>query len=225
MRADEEYQSAAVFSAALDAVIATALPREIASGLAKIVGDELRHADLCAQLARRLDAPAPTWNTDLVRARVATLLEPRWRAISLLLVEGAIGETISSALFATGRNGTTEPPQRATLRAILSDEVFHARFCWQALAQIELTAAELETMQTEATRALGALEHGRILPVLRRLEAGAPFDPAWEALGVLRPEKRVEAFYGAIERSCIPRLSRLGLDGDNAWRHRYQKPL
>ena len=83
MRADEEYQSAAVFSAALDAVIAAALPRSIATGLAKIVGDELRHADLCAQLARQLDAPAPTWRTDAVRARVAALPEPRWRAISL----------------------------------------------------------------------------------------------------------------------------------------------
>jgi len=223
MRADEEYQSAAVFSAALDAVIAAALPRSIASGLAKIVGDELKHADLCAKLAEQLEAPSPTWRTDAVRARVANLPEPRGRAISLLLVEGAIGETISSALFATGHNGTTEPAQRATLRTILSDEVFHARFCWQALARLDL-GGDLEAMQAETARALGGLEHSRILPVLRRLEADVPFDPAWEVLGVLRPERRVEAFYGAIERSVIPRLNRLGIDGENAWRHRYRKP-
>jgi hypothetical protein len=222
MRADQEYQSAAVFSAALDAVIATAMPREIAAGLAKIVGDELRHAELCAALAKQLDAPAPTWSTEAVRVRVDHLPELRWRAISLLLVEGAIGETISSALFATGRNGTTESPQRTTLRSILSDEVFHARFCWESLASLEL-ACDLEPMQAEASRALGAIERAQILPVLRRLEAGMPFDSAWEALGVLRPEKRVDAFYGAIERSVIPRLTRLGLDGNNAWRDRYRK--
>jgi hypothetical protein len=223
MRADEEYQSAAVFSAALDAVIAAALPNAIASGLAKIVGEELRHADLCTRLARQFDAAAPRLGTEAVRARVALLAEPRWRAIALLLVEGAIGETISSALLATGRKGTTEPAQRAAFHTILADEVLHARFCWRALAAIEHDR-DLEAMQAEATWALGEIEHGQLLPVLRRLEAGAPFDPAWEALGVLRPEKRVEAFYSAVERSVIPRLSSLGLDGDGAWRHRYQRP-
>jgi len=47
--------------------------------------------------------------------------------------------------------------------------------------------------------------------------------PAHAALGVLAPEARVEAFYVTVERLVLPRLSRLGLDGDTAWSRRYAR--
>ena len=58
-------------------------------------------------------------------------------------------------------------------------------------------------------------------PALRRLEANVAFDPRYAELGVLAPESRVDAFYAAVERLVIPRLTRLGLDGARAWRARY----
>jgi hypothetical protein len=60
------------------------------------------------------------------------------------------------------------------------------------------------------------------VPALRWLEEGRPFDPAYAALGVLHPEARVEAFYTAVERLVVPRLTRLGLDGARAWSERYR---
>jgi hypothetical protein len=39
---------------------------------------------------------------------------------------------------------------------------------------------------------------------------------------VLHPEARVEAFYTAIERLVLPRLTRLGIDGQLAWKERYR---
>lgn len=42
------------------------------------------------------------------------------------------------------------------------------------------------------------------------------------ALGVLHPESRVEALYFAVERFVVPRLTRLGLDGNLAWKNRYR---
>jgi hypothetical protein len=53
------------------------------------------------------------------------------------------------------------------------------------------------------------------------LRGRRPFDPAYAALGVLRPESRIEAFYSAVERLVVPRLTRLGLDGALAWKNRY----
>jgi hypothetical protein len=45
--------------------------------------------------------------------------------------------------------------------------------------------------------------------------------PAYAALGVPNPEARVEAFYFAVERFVVRRLTRLGLDGPLAWMDRY----
>ena len=41
-------------------------------------------------------------------------------------------------------------------------------------------------------------------------------------LVVLSPAVRVEAFYSAIEGHVLPRLARLGVDGDSAWQRRYR---
>ena len=72
-------------------------------------------------------------------------------------------------------------------------------------------------MQEEARAGLGAIEQQIAAPALRRLEAKIDFAPHYAELGVLAPEARVEAFYEAIERLVIPRLTLLGLDGQSAW--------
>lgn len=79
-------------------------------------------------------------------------------------------------------------------------------------------------MQREAGHALRWSEQQIAVPALRFLEAGKPFDPAWAALGVIPPERRVEAFYAGVEQIVIPRLDRLGLDGARAWADRYREP-
>jgi hypothetical protein len=79
-----------------------------------------------------------------------------------------------------------------------------------------------ERLERDLSRSFGAFEQGAALPALRRLEAGAPFDPVWVELGVIPPEARVEAFYGAIERVALPRLSRMGFDARRAWDERYR---
>jgi hypothetical protein len=127
-------------------------------------------------------------------------------------------------LFRAGRRAAVEPLTRAALTSILGDEVRHARLGWSALAALwpALDGAERAALQREAAAGLGALERTVALPALRRLDAGESFDPAYAALGVLAPESRVDAFYQAVERLVIPRLGRLGLDGEAAWRERYR---
>jgi hypothetical protein len=57
---------------------------------------------------------------------------------------------------------------------------------------------------------------------LRWLQDKRPFDPAHQALGVLPPETRVDAFYASVEDLVVPRLTQLGLDGAAAWESRYR---
>jgi hypothetical protein len=223
MRAEEEHHSAAVFSDLLSLLVDDAVPLDLTACVAGVVRDELRHTELCLDLAHRFGASPPRSRPLPRPPAPTTLLERRARGLAILLVEGAIGETISSALFAVGRNVADEPCTKSALGAILRDEVVHARLFWESLAALrpELSGSEMEELQRIVTLAFGTLERTQMLPVLRRLERGDPFHDAWAALGVLPPARRVDAFYGAIERRVMPRLRALGLDAGRAWRERY----
>ena len=158
-----------------------------------------------------------------MRARLAPLADPFQRACALALVEVAIGETISLALFRAGRRAAREPLARAALERILVDEVRHQRLGWAAVTGWwpALDPSQREALQEQARAALGGMEQQIAAPALRRLQANVGFDPQYAELGVLAPESRVDAFYAAVERLVIPRLTRLGLDGARAWRDRY----
>ncbi len=225
MKAEEEHHSAATFADLLSLFVdVTHVPLDLSGTIARVVADELRHTELCLELARRYGASPPRARP-LDRRSVPVDPRGRWlHGLSIVLVEGAMGETVSSALFLAGFKGSTEPCTKAALGLILRDEVLHARGFWEALELLrgDLDDEAREALHVEVSRALAAVEKGRVLPALRRLERGEPFDPAWAALGVLPPEVRVEAFYEAVERRVCPRLDRLGLDGARAWTNRYR---
>jgi hypothetical protein len=114
---------------------------------------------------------------------------------------------------------------RAALGAIVVDEVRHQRLGWSGLTALwpMLTERQRTQVQAEAARGLGACEQQVAYPAMRWLQSRQSFDPAYAALGVLNPELRVDAFYEAVERLVLPRLTRVGLDGPLAWKHRYRR--
>jgi hypothetical protein len=223
MRAAEELRSALIYRALAQASRAAGFAEEWVAGFAAVAREELGHARLCAAVGRALGAERPRYDARPVRARLSSLREPASRATALLLVEVAIGETVSMALFRAGRRDAREPLTRAVLHRIVADEVRHQRLGWSALAARwpELSSTARAALQDEARRGLGAMERQIAAPALARLERGEPFDPAYAALGVLSPEARVQAFYAAIETLVVPRLTRLGIAGDAAWAGRY----
>ena len=223
MRAAEELRSAAIFRAAARAARRLNEP-QLAITLKQIVHDEIRHVRLCATVGLKLGAPSPRYDLAVVQNRLSALTSPELQLTSILLIEGAIGETISSALFRAGRRGAIEPLTKYALTSILRDEVRHAQLGWKLIGMLwpKLSATIRDSLQLEATQALGSLERSIAVPSLKRLEAGEPFAPGLAALGVLPPEKRIEAFYHSVERLVIPRLTRLGLDGLAAWENRYR---
>jgi len=223
MRAAQELRSARIFRALAQAARVAGMVEPWPTCFDSAVRDEVRHARICADVGARLGAAAPKYDGRPVRARLAGLLDPLMRAASLLLVEVAIGETISMYMFRAGRRSAVEPLARAALSTILADEVRHQRLGWAGLAALwpALTPPLQVAVQREAATGLAACEQQTALPAIRYLQRREPFDPAYAALGVLNPEARVEAFYFAVERLVLPRLTRVGVDGPLAWSKRY----
>ena len=215
MRAAEELRSALIYRA-LAAASCTALPA-FTQRFVCVMHDEIGHARLCARITARLGMQRPTYDASPVRARLAPLTDSTTRTIALATSEVAIGETISMAMFRESRRATTEPLAHAAITSMLADEARHHQLGWDALAAL----GPSDTMQREATAALASSEQQIAVPALRFLERGDAFDPAWAALGVIHPERRVEAFYNAVEKLVVPRLTELGLDGAGAWARRY----
>jgi len=224
MRAAEELRSALIFRALAQASARSPIAAAWTARFLSAARDEIFHARLCAAIGARLGADRPRYDAGPVRARLAPLAEPTARACALTLIEVAIGETISLAMFRAGRRAAREPLTRAALERILVDEVRHQRLGWSAIFEwwSALDARRRQALQEEARRALAAMERQIAAPALQRLEAGTAFEPAHADLGVLAPEARVEAFYAAVERLVVPRLTRLGIDGARAWQDRYR---
>jgi hypothetical protein len=224
LRAAEELRSALIFRALARAALVAGVAAPWPARFASAARDEVRHARLCAATGERLGALPPRYDSRTVRARLAPLTDPLVRVATLLLVEVAMGETLSMGFFRAGRRAATEPSTRAALTSILVDEVRHMRLGWSALASLwpRLSPEIRAGLQREATRALAAYEQTTAAPALVRLQREEPFDPALATLGVIAPADRVEAFYAAVEQLVVPRLTRLGLDGASAWSERYR---
>lgn len=227
LRAAEELRSARIFRALAQASARSTICAAWGTRFLSAAHDEIFHARLCAAIGARLGAAAPRHDAGPVRARLAPLADPTARACALTLIEVAVGETISLAMFRAGRRAAREPLTRAALERILADEVRHQRLGWSAIVEWwpALDSGRRDALQEEARRALGAMEQQIAAPALKRLEEGFAFQPAYADLGVLAPEARVEAFYAAVERLVVPRLTRLGLDGARAWRDRYRESI
>ncbi len=224
MRAAEELRSALVFRALAQAASRSPIAAGWAERFVSAAHDEVFHAKLCAAVGARLHAALPRYDALPVGERLAPLADPARRACALVLIEVAVGETFSLAMFRAGRRAAREPLTRAALERILIDEVRHQRLGWSAITAWwpALDEAARAALQEEARAGLGAMEQRIAAPAMQWLQANRPFEPAYAELGVLHPEARVEAFYAAVERLVLPRLTRLGLDGARAWRDRYR---
>jgi hypothetical protein len=217
LRAAEELRSALIYRA-LARAAETVLPA-FAPKLAAVVHEELAHARLCAQVGERLGAARPAYDRAPVTERLAQLPTPRARTVALVTSEVAIGETISMAMFRESSRAATEPMTRAAIDAILADEARHQQLGWDALAAL----GPDRELESESVHALRSAEQKIAVPALRFLESGKVFDPAWAALGVVPPERRVEAFYAVVEQVVIPRLERMGIAAASAWAERYRR--
>jgi hypothetical protein len=237
-RARNEHGSVQQFGQ-LTQVLATArVELELLGCLARMITDEVRHAELCAAMALaiwpeglrteprvfRWPQPRPPWR-DPPGPREISDPEPRlaWAA-EAILTACCLGETLSKPMLEALVVVSTDPLAEAVSRQILRDEHLHATFGFEALELLlpRLSEASRARLQAELASDLRGFERsvcgeigiGDVANSEIVIERGEP------NLGVLTGHQYAVIFYSCLESEIFPRLRALGLDPDAAWAQR-----
>jgi hypothetical protein len=125
-----EYTSVASFARAALELMAVGAPAELIRDCHLAALDELRHAEVCAEIAWSLGA-AP------VVPRVVPALAPReasWVRIAVdTFLEGCVGETLAALVLRAAAAECPDLELRAAIEAIAEDEERHAALAWRTL--------------------------------------------------------------------------------------------
>lgn len=199
-RAKGELKAAATFAS-----FASALDAHGFGALAPLargaVADELRHVELCRALARD-PGPAPTLGA-----------VKRWSRRGLLaqaVAFGCVTETLNTALLAAALETAVDDEATGALRAILRDEVGHAKLGWAVVQSVE--QAELAQLGFDVSHALVAAASAALL------EADGDGRIALVAWGEPLPSARRAVVASTVRDVVLPGLAQVGLDVEPGWR-------
>jgi hypothetical protein len=203
--------------------------------LGRLVTDEARHAELCAEMAHacwpegrstepavfawprpRTPWPSPPDPADEVAA---------WRwAAEAIAIACCLGETLSRPMLEAIAVVATDPLAEACARQILRDEHLHATFGWEAMAAIvpRLSDEDREAVHARIASALGGFQKSTACGIEVADVAGKTIEIQRGAvnLGTLTDEQYAMIFYATLETEILPQLDALGLDGSRAWAER-----
>ncbi|MFN0252745.1 MAG: ferritin-like domain-containing protein [Kofleriaceae bacterium] len=213
-RARQELISLAHVTELAGKLQALGAPLDWSGALARVIADEVRHADLCLRLCDALGRPA----------------EPEIDPRELRLVGGAgrsevrnaivaalcIGETISGRALRRTSRAANVPLARDVLAAILVDEVFHGELGWELAAL--LMRRDGPAFDDEKAALVSDLPE---LFLHYAKVCGATREPAWargEAevepgpnFGELTEAGYARAYFDAMETDVVPGLVAIGL--------------
>jgi hypothetical protein len=209
-----EHVSARVFAALVPQLMAAGIDPEIQAEVAAMIGEELRHARLCAAVVQALGGePVATIDRldEVPRHEDAPPLEALLRNI---LSISCLNETVAVAIIGASRDAIVHPGLHALLTSILKDEVGHARLGWRIL---EAHAAQLDG-------GLRARLSRYLVPAFRQLRERNTLDLAHRVsdramtLGVCDGRDATGLFLRTVEEVIVPGLEAHGLEAAPAWR-------
>ena len=236
-RARAEHGSVHQFTILSHALCNARMELHVLGSLARLITDEVRHAELCAEMALacwpegratepavfrweppRAPWPMPPASTDDPQPLLA------WAA-EAILVSCCIGETLSRPMLEAIAVVATEPLADAVARQILRDEHLHATFGWETLGLLlpRMSPEQRAALQRRMVRAFGGVEASTACGISVEQVA----DTAIEIvrgdepnLGTLSDEQYAMIFFATMESEVLPQLDALGLDASGAWRQR-----
>lgn len=219
-RMANEYESTTVFSAVAGQLVDAEAPLDATAVMLRMAQDELRHTELCAQVAEAMGVPARV-NRDVAQARIAshTNVSRREAALRNVLFTTCISEMFSVAYLTASLERCEDPFLRFATRQLLADEVLHGRF---GFAYLEAERHALE--EDEMTRR--SLE-GYLRFVFAYAEQdftgrrGFPrTTPAEEKLGAVSDEEVGDLYRATMAHAVVPAFEACGLRASEAFERR-----
>jgi hypothetical protein len=185
--------------------LATMGAQAVVVGMARdAANDELRHAELCTQLAARFGRVTPSRSGEPGEVAPSGLT-PRERVLYEVVAMSCITETLSAALLGEMHDRAVDPQVQTTVHEILRDEVQHSRLGWAHLA-------------SEHARGCGRVL-GDYLPVMlagtvteELFRVGDDADPDLAGYGALSREDRAHIFTATMRELVFVGLERFGID-------------
>lgn len=236
-RARAEHGSVQQFTILAHALCNVRIELPVLGSLARLITDEVRHAELCAEMGLavwpegkaaepavfRWDRPRMPWvgPPALADDPTPTLA---WAA-EAVLVSCCIGETLSRPMLEAIAVVATDPLAAAVAKQILRDEHLHASFGWETLALLlpRIDDARREALEQRMTRSFGAVEASTACGIAVEAVAGKSIEIAEgdePNLGTLTDEQYAMIFFATMETEVLPQLQALGLDAMGAWQRR-----
>jgi len=195
-------------------------PDLIEMGL-RVVGDELKHAELSDAVFREaggVGSPTMTRESLALHRHADEPLELDVLRVAVDMF--CLGETVAVRLFARLREGASVPVAERALERILRDEVFHRDFGWAMLDWLlDTTLADtfrrrlnqqLPDMLKRVRQSYGGIaldKHGA--EALTKM--GSELSPATRAWGVMPLHEYVAAVDETFARDYAPRFTALGI--------------
>jgi hypothetical protein len=210
-----EHISARVFAGMIPQMMAAGVPASSIAEVADMIAEELRHGVQCAAVVHALGGDAVAELPPLAAVPLHTDAEPLEALLRNVVSIACLSETVAVALIGAERELAGPPAMQETLRAILADEVGHARFGWRLL----------ETLGPRLTPELRARLGDYLVAAFRHLRehelAHLPPDPApselAEEYGVCDGNEARALFFETVRSVIIPGLEAHGIPAQRAW--------
>lgn len=209
-RCQSEHEARARFAGLASALAEQQAPKTVIALAERAVGDEGRHRDACAALARRFGHTGPTHRAVGLPRLGPAELSSRRRTIYTAVAIGCVVESLNVALLGETLRVAEDRQTREVTREILRDEVCHAKAGWAHLAAVQDDTAFLAPLLPRML----ASAAGEALLAEAREDVVAPTH------GLLSRRRLRELFFETLEHVVVAGLAARGLDVSAAERWR-----
>ena len=206
-RGAAETRAGKLFEVVADALRSVGASAELLALADTAIADEARHGALCNEVARAYDPRLPQVAPEAPPSVPAYVGAPATLKPHLVIVGMcAINETTAAAFLEASLAEASGPLVRAALRALLSDEIDHARIGWAHLASLQVGDIERAAIGAWLPRMLAG-------HVASWRELGPESATGWIAAhGCLAPDSIEEVVRAALRDLVLPGFDRVGID-------------
>ncbi len=169
--------------------------------------DELRHARQCAELAAHFGNPLQRAGAASYKRVAPAGLSPREALLYEIVAMSCITESLSTALLGSMVEQASDARAKTTMRAILRDEVNHARLGWA-----HLSAEHKRGARNVISDYLPAMLATTVEEELFFRGAEHPLQEQLSGLGGLSRCDRLALFCATMDKVVFPGLERFDID-------------